>query len=472
MNHTTTTNGAITNTTSGKECLDLFQRIGNMRYEDRLRILEDFDKAYKDDKELATQVLFWARAAREGSGERKTFHTILQEIGKTSPDFISDNAKVIAELGYWKDLLPYLHIDNVVSVFAQAIRDKDRLACKWAPRKCAVLRDELNMTNKEYRKWLSEHSETVEQKMSEKDWDEINYSSVPGSAMRRYGKAFDKRDHSRFEEWKKDKNSKASVSASYPHEIIKLGMNEFMAVKHDADWDLIQKMWDSLEDFVTEGENILPMIDTSGSMNGLPIKVAISLGLYLAERNKEGFEDTFLTFSERPELLKVSKGYLKDKFTKILQANWGMNTNFEKAYSLILDTAISFNVSQEDMPSMLLVLSDMQFDASQRGRNRPHFDLIKKEFKQAGYEMPKLVFWNLRDSICSGSPAQSDSNGVAMVSGFSPSIMESLLRCEDFDPISIMMESLKEIEVDCTNLPDSLDVDYQKELTWEEEFNW
>ena len=161
MNYTTTTNGAITNKTSGKECLDLFTRIGNMRWEDRLRILEDFDKAYQDDKELATQILFWARAARVGSGERKTFHTILREIGETSPDFISDNAKTIAELGYWKDLTHYFHIPKVVSVFAQAIREKDRLACKWAPRKCAELRDELGFTNREYRKWLKRYSETV-----------------------------------------------------------------------------------------------------------------------------------------------------------------------------------------------------------------------------------------------------------------------------------------------------------------------
>ena len=141
MNYTTTTNGAITNQTSGKECLDLFQRIGNMRWEDRLHILQEFKKAYKENKELATQVAFWARAARIGAGERKTFHTILSEIGETSPDFISDNAKTIAELGYWKDLIEYFHIPKVISVFAQAIREKDRLACKWAPRKCAVLRD-------------------------------------------------------------------------------------------------------------------------------------------------------------------------------------------------------------------------------------------------------------------------------------------------------------------------------------------
>ena len=127
MEYTTTTNGATIHKTSGKECLDLFQRIGNMRHHDRLSILEEFQTGFKDDKELATQVLFWARAAREGSGERKTFHTILSEIGETSPDFISDNARTLAQLGYWKDLIPYFHIPKVISTFAQAIREKDRL---------------------------------------------------------------------------------------------------------------------------------------------------------------------------------------------------------------------------------------------------------------------------------------------------------------------------------------------------------
>ena len=273
MNYTTTTNGAITNETSKNQCLDLFQRIGNMRHHDRLRILEDFETAYQENKELATQVLFWARAARIGSGERKTFHTILSEIGKTSPDFISDNAKTIAELGYWKDLVPYLHIPSVVAVFAQAIRDKDRLACKWAPRKCAVLRDELNMTNKEYRKWLKKHSETIEQTMSMRKWGEVVYSSVPGAAMRKYSRAFGKNDFDRFDDWKNDKTSKASVSATYPHEVL--------ACDDDS---LAEKLWNNLPDLLSDSnENILPMIDVSGSMSGSKIKNALKSALAIAK---------------------------------------------------------------------------------------------------------------------------------------------------------------------------------------------
>ncbi len=439
MNYTTTTNGAITNQTSGKECLDLFQRIGNMRYADRLHILEEFETAYIENKELATQVLFWARAARIGSGERKTFHTILSEIGKTSPDFISDNAKTIAELGYWKDLVPYLHIPSVVAVFAQAIRDKDRLACKWAPRKCAVIRDELKMTNKEYRKWLSEHSETVEQQMSEKSWSDIEYSSVPGSAMRRYGRAFDKQDTQRFEDWKNDKTSKASVSATYPHEVL--------ACDDDK---LAEKLWNNLPDLLSESdENILPMIDVSGSMFGQPLAVAISLGMYLSERTKGEFKDMFLTFSEDPQLVRLAGDSVKERLDNIVEANWGMSTDFERAYRHILDVAVHYDVVPESMPTMLLVLSDMQFNDSQRGMT--HFNHMKERYEQAGYKLPKIVFWNLDAHM--GTPAECDDDSVAMVSGFSPSIMKAILNAEDFTPMDVMMEALKDIEIDYTNLP-------------------
>ena len=446
MNYTTT-NGAITNETSTNQCLDLFQRIGNMRHHDRLRILEDFETAYQENKELATQVLFWARAARIGSGERKTFHTILSEIGKTSPDFISDNAKTIAELGYWKDLVPYLHIPSVVAVFAQAIRDKDRLACKWAPRKCAVLRDELGWTNKQYRKWLKAHSNTVEQTMSMRKWGEVVYSSVPGAAMRKYGRAFDRNDFDRFYDWKNDKTSKASVSATYPHEVLKCD-----------DEALADKLWSNLPDLLSESdENILPMIDVSGSMMGQPLAVAISLGMYLSERTKGEFKDMFLTFSENPELVKLKGDSVAERLRNISQADWGMNTDFEAAYEHILRVATRYDVLPDSMPTMLLVLSDMQFDESQRGM--PHFEHIKEEYERCGYKLPKIVFWNLDAHM--GTPAKCSDDSVAMVSGFSPSIMKAILNAQEFTPMDVMREALEPIEVECENLPE--DFEYELE---------
>ena len=445
MNYTTTTNGAVTNTTSGTECLDLFTRIGNMRCADRLFILENFDRAYQDNPELATQVLFWARAARIGSGERNTFYVILDEIAKCSPVFVSDNARTLAELGYYKDLVRYFHIPGVVSTFAQAIREKDRLACKWAPRKCSILRDELGFTNREYRKWLKRYSETVEQKMSEQEWSKIEYSSVPGSAMRRYSKSFDIRDNQRFVDWKNDKTTKASVSATYPHEVLKCD-----------DSALADKLWENLPDYLSESdENILPMIDTSGSMFGEPLAVAISLGMYLSERSKGEFKDTFLTFSENPELVRLVGDTVKERLKNINQADWGMNTDFTKAYEHILRVAKKHNVMKDSMPTMILVMSDMQFDESQghhgSGQFQTHFSHMQDEYEKAGYELPKIVFWNLDTHF--GTPAECSDNSVAMVSGYSPSIMKAILNAEEFNPMSVMLEALESIDLDYRNLP-------------------
>ena len=152
MNYMTTTNGAKQYTSSNDVCVDLFSKIGSMRHWDRRDILEYFERAFEHNPELTTRITYWARAARAGSGERKTFYTILDEIARTSPDFISDNARTLAQLGYWKDLIGYCDIPAVLSAFARAIKDGDRLANKWAPRKGDIakrLRDELGYTNKE-----------------------------------------------------------------------------------------------------------------------------------------------------------------------------------------------------------------------------------------------------------------------------------------------------------------------------------
>ncbi len=467
-NYTKTTNGALQYEDVNK-CLDLFSKVGSMRTSTRNRVVEMFEEAFNENPQLATRISYWARAAREGSGERNTFYVILDEIAKCSPAFVSDNARTLAELGYYKDLIRYFHIPGVVSAFAQSIREKDRLTCKWSPRKgenAKLLRDELGFTNREYRKWLKRYSETVEQTMSEGRFNDVEYSSVPGAAMRRYGKAFNTRDEKRFTDWKEDKDSKASVSASYPHEVMMVAVD---------DEKLAQKLWDNLPDFIKPGENILPMIDVSGSMSGLPMEVAISLGLYLSQKNKGKFNGKYLTFSGNPKLGHIPTGTLLEIRKRMMCDDWGMNTDFEKAYNLILDLAVKFNVKDEDMPTMLLVLSDMQFDESHSGGwgntsvEKPHLDQIRMLFEASGYTMPKLVFWNLEGSH-TGSPALPSDPNVGTVSGFSPAIMKAVLDVDDFTPLGIMNRALLPIELDYTNLTDDLDI--VKDELQQTEYGW
>ena len=221
---------------------------------------------------------------------------------------------------------------------------------------------------------------------------------------------------------------------------------------------LAEKLWNNLPDLLSESEeNILPMIDVSGSMMGEPLAVATSLGMYLAERTKGEFKDMFLTFSEHPELVRLEGDSVMERLRRIVRADWGMNTDFEAAYEHILRVATRHDVLPDSMQTMLLVLSDMQFDESQSGM--PHFEHIKEEYERCGYKLPKIVFWNLDAHF--GTPAQCDDDSVAMVSGFSPSIMKAILNAEDFTPMDVMMEALKPIEIDYINLPENFEYELE-----------
>jgi len=446
---------------TGNPHLDLFSQIGAMRHfalnNNPQPIRSLFHSAFLADKELAVKIAFWTRWCRGGSGERATFHVILKELTQLEPDFVKDNIDAIVEYGYWKDLVPYSDPDKYPYIAEQIERkwaigclQKDRLACKWAPRKgdlARAIKGRMNFTWKEYRVWLKENSETVEQGMAMKEWDKITYPVVPSISMTRHHKAFMKWDKERFEAFIADKDAKVNASVLYPYQIIReLDSNEALA----------EKLWAHLPDYLVEGESILPMVDVSGSMtmgqNPVPIEVAISLGMYLSERAFGPFRNKMLTFSQSPEFFTMEKDWsLKERASRIAHANWDMNTDFEKAYRMILEMATAFKLSQDKLPSMLLVLSDMQFDESQRGSNKPHLEEMEISFKEAGYKLPKLVFWNL-NAYNNGAPAVADKDGVCMVSGFSPAIMKAILKAEDFNPVDIMMEAIEPIELDFKSL--------------------
>ena len=212
----------------------------------------------------------------------------------------------------------------------------------------------------------------------------------------------------------------------------------------------IQAQWDALPNYVND-TNILPIIDVSGSMtspaggynsksNVTCLDVSVSLGLYLADKNKGSFKDTFLTFSGTPQLLNL-QGNIIQKIKQIVQSKWQMNTDLNKAIKLILDVAIENKVPQEEMPKMLLVLSDMQFDSCAKYDDSA-IEMMRRKYESAGYNMPVVVFWNL--NAADNVPVKHNENGVALVSGFSPSIMKSILETdlENFTPRGIMMKTI------------------------------
>jgi hypothetical protein len=262
--------------------------------------------------------------------------------------------------------------------------------------------------------------------------------------MMKYRKAFDKHDHVRFEEFIGKVNTgeaKINSSVLYPHEIVGKVMD------HQIDNSIAEAMWNNLPDWINgSDENSIAVVDTSGSMWGTPIQVAISLGLYMAERATGPYKDHFITFSANPELQSVRGDTLATRVRNMENASWNMNTNIEAVFDLILNTAIKHDISQDEMVKRLYIVSDMEFDAATGSGGYNYvptadetlFQTIRNKFAKAGYEMPALVFWNV-NARNKQFPMKMDERGFVNVSGFSPSIFKTLMTGEFTTPYELML---------------------------------
>jgi len=184
---------------------------------------------------------------------------------------------------------------------------------------------------------------------------------------------------------------------------------------------------------------LVPLVDVSGSMVGIPMQVAIALGILVSERSEGSFNDRFITFHEKPTWVSL-KGCnsLRDKVVKTQAAPWGGSTNFEAALEMILEVAVEHRLSPEEIPD-LIVFSDMQFNQAGKYGETMH-DVIKRRFAEAGvaicgvpYRAPKIIYWNLRGDT-HGFPVEANTPNTQMLSGFSPSLLKLLL---DGEPLVI-----------------------------------
>jgi hypothetical protein len=453
-----TENGMKARASTAKATVDLFFKIGGSRGKD---ITKDFVAAMAENQELAIRIALWARDARGGSGERELFRQIMKYLDKHNPDLAIKLLPKIPELGRWDDIFVFENEKvkwEAYNMLGNALREKNGLAAKWTPRKgklAAEIRQFFGMSPKFYRKSLVELTKVVETQMCAKEWDAINFSHVPSVAASRYKKAFF-RNTPEYAKYVAslvkgdDPKVKVNASAVFPYDVLKGVIGAYRNNYNATELALLQKQWESMENFVGDA-SVLPLVDVSGSMTcpaggaGSQSKttcmdVAVSLGLYLADKNKGKFKDTFLTFSEKPELLHL-KGNIVQKVQQMISSSWGMNTNLVKAMEKILKTAKEGGVPQSEMPEMLLILSDMQFDQCARFDDSA-MQMIARKFTEAGYEMPKIVFWclNAKDNV----PAKYDASGVALISGFSPAIMVSVLGgdVEQFTPEAIMLKAI------------------------------
>lgn len=447
-----TENGMATNSTSLDACVDLFFNIGAMRGQDKERLIAGFSKALNQNRIDALKILFWARDIRGGAGERQVFRDIIQWMAENHTEYIKRNLQYISEFGRWDDLLVLIDTkleSDAMQLISDAIIAENGLCAKWMPRQGPVankLRKFTGMTPKEWRKSLVGLTNVVESKMCAKQWDEIDFAKLPSLASARYQKAFGKNAFEKYSEYIKSLQkgeTKINAGAVYPYDIVK-------SLKH-GNFEIANEQWKALPNWMEDSnEMLLPLVDVSGSMetavgnndNVTCMDIAISLGLYISEKNEGPFKNTFITFSDNPTL-EVLSGSLKDRYTQMASSSWGMSTNLEAAFKLILDQATKHNLSQPDMPTKILILSDMEFNAAvgngyrQSGWNPTAQQMIEQLYTDAGYSMPQIVYWNIQ-SRNGGLPVSFDKQGTALVSGFSPAIMQALVKGEITSPTAIM----------------------------------
>jgi len=443
----TTANGAVTNASSLNKNVDLFFLAGASRGKD---ITSTFAGAFVEDSEVATRILQWARDARGGAGERETFRKLFGYLLKNEIAIASRVLVKAPELGRWDDVLIAFGTPierEALRMIAFALNEvKDGLCAKWMPRQGAEankIRSYMKLTPKQYRKLLVGLSNTVEQKMCAQDWTGIVYPHVPSVAAGRYQKAFLKHDPSGYAKYKEklvSGEAKINASVAYPYDVIRSLRN--------GDKVVANAQWDALPNYL-EGsdENILPVVDVSGSMDFqvsgsvTAMDVAISLGLYTSERMGGVFKDQFVTFSSQPEMLHL-KGNLQQRYDAMARSNWAMSTDIQAVFKLILTSATKHKVAQKEMPTKILILSDMEFNTCVTGGTSVSaMNMIEKEYAAAGYKVPQVVFWNLKGRA-GNSPVTYNQSGTALVSGFSPSIVKSVLGGEEMTPISIMLKTV------------------------------
>lgn len=441
-----TKNGAITYDSTSSYLLDFFAQAGAMRA-NPAEALNLFKKAFAENELYAIRTLFYLRDVRGGQGERTLFRTCLEWLGTEFPNVFNSVVEHVPEFGRWDDL--FFDNEKCFDLISKQLEldkkaEKPSILAKWLPTinassdntraKARFMADKLGLSDIGYRKTIRairKKIDTVEELMSANRWDEINYSSVPSQASRIYKNAFKKHDEERYGKFvEKATNGGVKINAGtlYPYQIYKSVEKDYSPA--------LDALWSQLPDY-TQGKNAIVVADVSASMSGDPMAVSVSLALYFAERNKGQFKDHFITFSDNPKLQRVTGKTLKQKMGCIESSEWGMSTNLIGVFGLLLNTAVQNNTPKEELPETIYIVSDMEFNSA--CSERSSLEVIKDAYNTSGYKMPNLVFWNVNASG-KNVPAQKNEQGVALVSGFSPTVFK--IAVENKTPEQVMLDTI------------------------------
>lgn len=490
-NRSITENGAVGYRTTGKKLLDLNFQVSSLRSRSEQEVQDKFTDAFYEDRLLAIKWLFYAGDVRGGLGERRLFRIGIQYLAENHPELAKAVLEFIPFYSRWDNLFGLLDTslcEDVIQIIKRQLEEDQQnlsrqasisLLAKWLPsanassketkRLAHIIIAKLDISEKQYRKMLSSlraYLKVVEVSMSKKEWSQIDYAAVPSRANVIYNRAFLRNDETRrrdYLERLRKGETKIHAGVLFPHDIVheyyrkNTGWGTYRLNELDA---TLEELWKALPEYGMNSENTICVADGSGSMGRIVgggsqvtcLEVANALAIYFAERSSGQFQNTYITFSEHPQIVDLSTARnLREKLEIAHRHNEVANTNIEAVFQLILRTAVNQKMKQEELPKNILILSDMEFDGcaccyseDKRQTKKPTkrlFEILAEQYREQGYELPRLVFWN----ICSRTntiPIKENHLGVALVSGFSPNIMKMVLS-NSTDPLAALLEQLQ-----------------------------
>lgn len=471
--HSITENGGLTYNSTMNGIMDLFALGGAYRNRSDDDCIFLFKKAFEEDISYALKCLFYLRDVRGGQGERRFFKVVTSWLAINHTEEMRRNLKYVPEYGRWDDLYAFvdtpLEADAFKTMYHQLALDVQcktpSLLAKWlksentSSTESRMLgtktRMAFNMSPKQYRKTLSilrERIRVLERLMSENRWDEIEFDKIPSKAGLKYRNAFAKHDIEReksnkvtYEEFVKDSNTKVNADTLNPADVVHAVTSKFPYYRGnfnrtDVERVALNKYWDNLKDYFNNAVfDGVAVVDTSGSMCGFygsektiaPIDVAISLGMYCAEKCNPNspWYGHYITFSRTARLVPVEGIDFVDKVRRIYQKNLCENTNIKSIFDLLLSNAIKYNIPNEEMPKNIVIISDMEFDYCAGYYNsdeyRSEMEKIMQVWNSHGYTTPHLIFWNV-DARNDNIPMKMK-DGITFISGYSAVTYEMLM---------------------------------------------
>ena len=460
-NYAVTENGALAHKTTRSAVYDMFALGGAYRKRNDEDCILLFKNALEENETLALKCLFYLRDCRGGQGERRFFRVCYKWLAQKHADIARRNFELISEYGRYDDVIyaligTPLENDALEFIKNQLALDLEcktpSLLAKWLPSENAsavktkkmgnIIREYLGMTHREYRKTLSilrERINLLERLMSANRWDEIEFDKIPSKAGLIYKNAFARRDiiAKKYEAFAKSEDTKVNASTLYPYDVVHKAVEGTRGWGYSfrdmsaTDRAMVEKYWENLPDYL-EGKpcKMMCVVDTSGSMTGseasAPINVAIGLGMYCAERIGGPFKNHYISFSSRPQLIKIEGVDFVDKVRRIYKTNLCENTDLVKTFRMLKEIALT--AKPEDIPETIVVISDMQIDCGSRfyGSNvATEMESMRREWEKAGLKMPKLVYWNVEAR--GAANFLDDGPNVTYVSGCSPVIFQQVI---------------------------------------------